>query len=368
MIFFYIFTLLLLSIYSFGFIDANFPIHIFPWMFNFIHNERPLASGVYIILITGLFVFYIWILSQVKNKTVKNRDIWKLIIFTCIILLFSFPGFSYDIFNYIATAKVTYLYKENPYIVMPIEIPNEPMLAYLQASNKVTLYGPTWIFLTALPHVLGSGNIIATIYSFKALILVTYLLLCWIVWRVSNKNTFSLVFFALNPIVITESLISGHNDVVMMVLALLSFMSAKKKHFGGGLIFLILSLFVKGATLVLVPIYLFIWWRAFKGKQISWESVWRWSSYGLLIVFFLSPLREELYAWYFIWPLTFIALTPPEDFLHAVAYGFSFGLPMRFAPFIWAGEWGRWVPLAKKIISAFPPALAALIYGIKKKI
>lgn len=368
MIFVYILTLIALTIYSFGFIDANFPIHLLPKIFSFVHAERSAASVVYILLIVSMFICYLWALKRVKDKLLRSKDVWKLIILTCIILFFSFPGLSYDIFNYVATARVTYFYKENPYIVMPIEIPNEPMLAYLQASNKVALYGPTWILATVLPYILGQGNIMVTLYSFKALVLTAYLFLSWIIWRISNKNLFSLAFFALNPVVITESLISAHNDVVMMLLALLSFEFARRNHFVWGLLLLTFSVFVKGATLVLFPIYIVVWWRSFKQKEIHWSSVWRWAAYALLVVFFLSPLREELYAWYFVWPLTFITLIPKEEFLHVIAYGLTFGLPMRFAPFIWAGEWGRWVPLAKKIISGLPPTIAIVIYGIKKKV
>ena len=41
---------------------------------------------------------------------------------------------------------------------MPIEIPNEPYLAFTRAANKTALYGPVWILLTAIPHLLGQGD------------------------------------------------------------------------------------------------------------------------------------------------------------------------------------------------------------------
>ncbi len=368
MIFLYIIALLALTIFSFGFVDANFPIPLLPVLFRFVNSQRPFATGIYVSIVSYTFVFYVWILAKVKKKSMKSADIWRLIFWTSVILFLSFPAFSYDIFNYIATAKVTYLYKENPYIVMPVDIPNEPMLAFLHASNKVALYGPTWIFLTVIPYAVGRGNLLVTLYSFKAFILLSYLLLLWLIWRMSKKNLFSLVFFAFNPIVIIESLISSHNDGVMMFLALLGFFLAKQKRFIWGVSFLLLSVFVKGATVVLLPIYIFIWMQFLKRREIHWDAVWRWSGYALLAVFFLSPLREELYAWYFIWPLTFITLLPREEFLHAVSYGLTFGLPMRFAPFIFAGEWGRWVSAVKKIVTGVPLALAVILYGSKKRI
>jgi len=86
--------------------------------------------------------------------------------------------------------------------------------------------------------------------------------------------------------------------------------------------------------------------------------------YGM---FFSSPLREEIYAWYLIWPLTFVAFLPPRHFLTFVSFGFSFGLMFRVAPFIYARNWAGMTPLIKKIVTFIPPAFTAMLYVIKKK-
>lgn len=346
----YIISLIFLTIFSFGFVDANFPFKIFPSVFEFVHFNRPLTTGIYSALITCIFIFYLWALRQ-------NRNIWKLIFLTAGFLFFSFPAFSYDIFNYISTAKVSYLYKENPYLVMPIEISGEPMLSFLHASNKVALYGPAWIVLTVVPHVIGFGNLIWTMYAFKILIVGFYFGLCFLIWQISEKNSRALAFFALNPLVITETLISAHNDIVMMFFALYAFYLAKRKRWLLGLCILVLSIFIKGATIILLPLYF---------KKMSREKVWQWAATGLFLMFFITPIREELYPWYFIWPLTFIALLPSGHFLQYLSYGFSFGLPFRFAPFIYYGDWGGVVPVIKKIVSLLPPVVSLFFYEAKK--
>ncbi|OGG24466.1 hypothetical protein A3A79_04760 [Candidatus Gottesmanbacteria bacterium RIFCSPLOWO2_01_FULL_43_11b] len=348
MIFAYIIALVFLTIFSFGFIDANFSVKILPAVFEFIHSNRPLATYLYVGAVTYLFIFYFWILRQ-------NRNIWKLIFISCAILFFSFPAFSYDIFNYMATAKVAYLYKENPYVVMPIEFPNEPMLSFLHAANKVALYGPTWIALTYIPHIISGGNILVSIWAFKALAAIFYLGVCWILWKLGGNS--ALAFFALNPLVITETLVSGHNDIVMMFFGLLAFYFAKAKRWWLGLFVLVLSIFVKGATIILLPLYFL---------NIPWNKKWLWAAAGMFIVFLLTPLREELYPWYFIWPLTFIALLSNTHILRYLSYGFSIGLPLRFAPFIYYGDWSGVVPIIKKIVSSLPPALALFFYAKKR--
>lgn len=367
MIILYIIALLVLAFFSFGFVDANFPLKLLPGIFEIVRENRASATVVYTVLITFFFTFYLWIIKQTTKKTIDSRSTWKLVLTTCVILFLSYPAFSYDIFNYIATAKVTFLYRENPYLVMPIEISHEPMLAFLHAANKVALYGPIWISLTAIPFVLGFGNLLLTLLSFKTFVLLFYLGLSWFIWHLTGKNPRALAFFALNPLVITEALVSGHNDIIMMFFALAAFYLVKKKHFWFGLIVLLLSVFIKGATAVLVPLFGYLWWREHKKKKVEWQQVWFWAATLLFVVFFLSPLREELYPWYFIWPLSFVAMMPSASIMQFISFGFMFGLPLRFAPFIYFGDWGGVVPFVKKLVSVVPPLLGAAIYAIKKK-
>lgn len=366
MIGFYITTLLILTVFTFGLVDANFPLHLVPTLETFVRQKGLGASIVYSCLLVSLFVFYWWILWEVRKGKVSNVSLWRLIFVSAGILFFAFPGLSFDVFNYIATAKVSYLYRENPYIVMPIEIPNEPMLAFLHAANKVALYGFVWILFAFVPYILGLGQLLVTVYSFKAFVFAWYLAAAWLVWVLGNKKPWPLAFFALNPLVLTETLVAGHNDIVMMALSLGSFWLLKKKKIGMAFIVLFLSIGIKFATLFLLPI---VWVTAReiqKDSSIDWNRTWRWSAWAMLTAFFLSPLREELYPWYFLWPLTFIALLRPDHFFVWVAHGFSFGLPFRFVPFLATRRWDGAVPLIKKLVSFIPPLTSSLMYAIKK--
>ncbi|MEK7587381.1 MAG: hypothetical protein AAB457_01010, partial [Patescibacteria group bacterium] len=77
----------------------------------------------------------------------------------------------------------------------------------------------------------------------------------------------------------------------------------------------------------------------------------------------LSPIREEIYAWYFIWPLTFLALVDKPTILHAVSYGFSLGLMLRIVPFFYTRSWSGITPMVKRIVTFVPPLISTLLYG-----
>ncbi|RJQ37750.1 hypothetical protein C4559_03375 [Candidatus Microgenomates bacterium] len=368
MIIFYIFTLLVLTFYSYSFVDGNFPIKIFPQFFYLISSNKELSSLIYISLIISLFLSYAWFLFLIYKNRLSIRKVGILIMFTVFILFFSFPGFSYDIFNYIATSKVTFLYKENPYLTMPIEIRNEPLLAFMHAANKTALYGPVWILLTGIPYHLGLQNLMITIFTFKFTVLLFYLGLLYLIWNLSKKSIWSLVFFGLNPLVIIETLVGGHNDVAMMFFALLSFKMIKDKKLIYSIIFIFLSILIKYATIFLLPIFFYYAYLSLRDRQINFNKLWKYCAFAMYLIFFLSPLREEIYSWYFIWPFVFVALLEKENFIIIVSQAFSFGLMFRFLPFLYTGSWIGITPFIKKIVSLFPPVLAGAAYVIKKKI
>lgn len=137
---------------------------------------------------------------------------------------------SFDIFNYTTTSKVLYLYKENPYITMPIEFSNDEFLQYTRAANKVALYGPLWILITGIPYIFNSISFLSSLLVMKVVVAVCYLGIGYLIWRFT-KNMYSVALFLLNPLVIIETLISSHNDSVMMLLVLGSYFLLSKRKF-----------------------------------------------------------------------------------------------------------------------------------------
>ena len=351
-------TLIALSVFSWGFVNRSAP---YPHMASLLTlvEIRPYATVIYIMLFAILFVCYIKILTLVKQKKISLHKLVRIIGIAAIVLFLGFPGFSYDVFNYMATAKVIYTWHENPYILMPIEIPDEPMLSYMHAANKTALYGPVWIMITAIPHYLGFGNPLLTVYLFKLLGVASFLGVLWLIWRLSEKSIWAIAFFALNPLVLTEILLSGHNDAVMMFFALLSLYLLTKKKYIFSIAVFMCSILIKYATILLVPIYLY---ALLKGIR---KEIWVWSAIFMYIAFLLSPVREEIYSWYFVWPLTFLALIPSESALVWLSYGFTFGLPYRLASFIYWREWSGLTPMVKKLITSIPPVITGT-YGYFK--
>lgn len=364
--FIYFFSLISLSLISYFFIDPNlFYLHRLYTGIAF--TNRLFVTLVYTLLISLLFCIYIFVMRRMFKKHIYFGQIVILIAVSISILFLAYPAIlSYDIFNYIATAKVTYLYKENPYLVMPIDIPNEPMLSFMHAANKMALYGPVWILLTILPYLLGFGNFLLTLFLFKALVGCFYAGIVYIIWKIS-KNWLSVAFFALNPLILIETFVSSHNDVVMMFFALTSFYFLKRNKVLLSAVFIILSIGIKYATIFLLPVYIFILWKKINKSEIAWNKMYLYSGLSMMVIFFLSFIREEIYPWYAIWFLSFFALIP-QAFILYILTALSFGLMLRYIPYMYFGSYFGITPYIRIMFTFSPVLLVSVFYLIKKRL
>lgn len=366
-IFLYVFFLLCFSIFSYLFIDPNF-LYLHNIYSGFAFSSRQVATALYVLFILVLFTFYFLFLRLDKNGLFSLKDFKLYIILTILLLLFSYPAMlSFDIFNYIASSKVLFFYHENPYIIMPIEFTRDPLLLFMHAANKTALYGPIWILLTGVPYLLGFGNFILTLFSFKLFISLSYIGTIFIIWKIS-KNFTTLLLFALNPLIIIETLLSGHNDIVMMFFVLLSFYLLIKKRIFWAIIFIILSILIKYATLLLLPIFIYVSIKKIRKTEIKWDKVFSYSAILMIIAFLLSPIREEIYPWYAIWFLPFAFLVPKNKILLYLSISFSFGLLLRYIPFMLLGTYFGPTPLIKTLVTFVPPIVTLSYLFIKEKL
>lgn len=341
------------TVFSYLFVDINL-IYLKTIYTGVAITQRYLIASVYAIFILCFSSFYVYFLFQIKRKNITFLSL-KILILISSIMLLSYPAIlSFDIFNYMSTAKVTCFYQENPYIIMPIEFTNDPTLLYTRAANKTALYGPVWIAATCIPFVLGLSSFLLTVFLFKAIPAVFYFGLCYLIYKVSDKNLFSLSFFALNPLVLIETFVSGHNDSAMMFFALASMYFLSKRKIWIAFFLIFLSILIKFATVVLLPVFAYELYCRFRGKKIEWDSIWFRSGLLMFIIFLMSPIREEMYPWYAIWFITFISLVHKKSLWKIGTILFSFTLMLTYLPYMATGMYHGIVPIVRIILILIP--------------
>jgi hypothetical protein len=359
--------LFLFTIFSYVFVDPN--LSYFKSIYSGIaFSDRAFVSIFYIASIIIFFIFYGGFIYLGIKKHINLKQIFMLLGMTAVILLFSYPAMlSFDIFNYIATSKVLFLYHENPYVIMPIEFAGDPLLGFMHAGNKIALYGPSWLLLAGIPYLLGFGNFIVTLFSFKLFVSAFYIATSFFIWKMSKNNIISLILFSFNPLIVIEVLVSGHNDIAMMFFALFSIFLLTKKKIFPAIIFFLLSIFIKYATVFLLPVFLLMIWKIIKKKEVNLEKIFYYSSLLMFLGFFLSPIREEIYPWYAIWFLSFSFLSNSKYLIY-ISLAFSFGLLFRYVPFMLTGNYAGLTPFIKLIVTFVPPFLTGFYLVVKKNI
>lgn len=363
--FFYLIFLLAFTFFSYFFIDPNL-IYLKNLYTGFAFSNRFIVSFIYFSFLIIFFSFYFIFIKFFQKKIFTKKDFKIIITITIIGLIFSYPAIlSYDIFNYVATSKTTFFYHENPYFIMPIQFTGDPLLLFTHAANKTALYGPFWIVLSGIPFLLSFGSFLLNIFLLKILNILFYILTIIFIYIIS-KNIINSVVFALNPLIIIETVVSAHNDISMMFFALFALFLVQKNKYIIASIILMLSIFIKFSTIFLIPIFIYLIYGKLRQKQFSIEKIYLLITISMGIIFLLSPLREEMYPWYAIWFLTFSCLLK-NKFVLIITTSLSLGLLFRYLPYMYLGTHEMPTPFLKVIFTVIPVIIGFSYYWYKFK-
>lgn len=306
--------------------------------------QRPLATGLFLLFLTLFFGFYILFLILAQKKKITRKQMWFLIFAITFVLAFSYNAFSYDLFNYIFDAKIVTHYGQNPYDHKALDYAGDPMLSFMRWTHRTYPYGPVWLGVTIPLSYLGMGYFLVTFFLFKMLIAGCFLGTAYFIEKIvkklnPGKELIGLTFFALNPLIIVESLVSGHHDIVMMFFAMMAFYFFITKRYVWWGIFFVFSIGIKFATLLLIPLFAFMFFQRKNTKQ-NINLLLGMSILSMAIAVFLSSYRTEIQPWYLVWVLPWVALFVQFKRLLYAAIFFSFCMLLTYVPFLYMGEWG----------------------------
>jgi hypothetical protein len=261
-----------------------------------------------------------------------------------VILFLSYNAFSYDLFNYIFDAKIITHYHQNPYFHKALDYSGDPMLSFMHWTHRTYPYGPSWLILTVPLSFIGLGYFLLTFYLFKLLAAFSFIGSAYLIGKIAKKikidPLFAVAAFALNPLVIIESLVSSHNDIEMMFLALLAiYLFLEKKYIGSG-IGLLFSIGLKFATVFIIPGLIV---KTF--FKVSSEVFYYILIASMLIGVAFATLRTDFQPWYLIYILPFAAFVQKKFFVMIPVFIISLFALLQYVPFLYLGNWDPPVPV-----------------------
>lgn len=308
--------------------------------------NRSLSAYLFSGIIVLLSVIYVGTLYLIFKKKIMKHTVWVITFLASGILLFSYTATSYDIFNYIFDAKIVTHYHSNPYLHKALDYPNDPMLSFMHWTHRTYPYGPTWLGLTVPLSFLGGGYFLITYYIFKLLAVGSYLLAGLLIYKISKISkltdpVLALAFFTLNPLVIIETLVSGHNDIPMMVLALLGvyLLLVHKKY--SAWLSLALSIGVKFGTAILIPLFL---WYPFSGRRNKDFYLILGCLICMIIAVIAASIRTTFQPWYFLFCIPFAALLSKKIYIAIPIIIFSTLVLFQYVPFFYTGNFNTPIP------------------------
>ena len=354
----------LVFIYSFSQIDLNLTLsanRIYQTFQQYLiqlgYFQRPQSALIYVLLCIIMFAFYLRICNLTKNNSLDLKQIKFLIIAVGLILLFAYPAFSHDLFNYIFDARIVVLHHANPWITKPNDFGLDPWLRFMHWTHRTYPYGPFWLATSIIPYFLGFGKFALTLINFKILGFLSYLVSCFMIYKIS-KNKLSLSLFAFNPLVLWESLINSHLDAFMISLGLVAIYFFQNKKKIPATILLILSIAVKYATLGLIPFYL---------KKYSWQKKIILSCMLLSIGILIQIMLREVLPWYFL-TLIPIFILQGSRFLQNIVIGLGLGGILYYLAYVYFGVWvNDQTVIISRLLLFFLPVLIGVLYGFFKK-
>jgi len=306
--------------------------------------QRPVSTILFVILLLLLFIFYLIFIYLAKIGKLRKRNLIILTFAAFIILVFSYNAFSYDLFNYIFDARIVSVYHQSPYLHKASDFASDPMLNFMRWTHRVYPYGPSWLLLTVPLTFIGMNYFLPTFFLFKLLIGFSFLGSCYLIYKISEKvfpedKVLNTVFFAFNPLVLIECLVSAHNDIPMIFFFLLSiylFLQKKKILSWLSNFFSIGVKFITGGFL---PLFFLLEFLDRTGRKINWEKFFL-TSVGLsLIAVVFETIRTTFQPWYLILPLSLAAFVTKKSYISIPAIVASIFAAAVYVPYIYMTDY-----------------------------
>lgn len=327
--------------------------------------NRPVSTLLYCSIVILLFAIYCLTLWLVHHKQITTKKLWTIIIFIAVILTPSYNAFSYDLFNYIFDARIVSNYNLNPYEYKPLDFTNDPMLSFMRSTHRVYPYGPVWLGITVPLTFVANEIFILSLIFFKSLSALAFLGTAIFIGKIAQvlklKNVnLAIVLFALNPLVLIESLVSSHNEIVMMFFAISSLylLFINKKIFSG--LFFLISIGIKYATAIFIPIYLL---KLFAGK-IDNKKLLDYTFVLSVMAVIATSLASgqnkgaEFQPWYLLLTAPFVSLIE-RNIVKFLFFGVCLFALFSYIPFLYEGIWPENIVEFKNIL-----LFSGLIFGL----
>lgn len=303
-------TSTLLSLWG-AWLPANF--HWLPNAHDAFVSTNNLEFLFFIVLafaIYGLFAFLTLRKAETIHFAYIQRLSWIGAIVAGLFFVFTPALLSRDIFVYADYGHTLLTSHANLYFVPPALVSHDQitLLDDLRWRYSTAAYGPVWLYISAMVAIFAGDHPLRYILLFRLLGFAAHLLNIRLVMSIMRRSgrserivTLGMVLYALNPLVLLESCLGGHNDIVMISFILLGILLCVRaeqgdftrfKNYGPPILAFTLAALIKftSGPLILFFLALLVRKTLLQPAPVSLSRRHRWRSalFNVCIAGFLS--------------------------------------------------------------------------------
>ncbi len=181
--------------------------------------------------------------------------------------------FSMDVYLYMFYGRIISTYGENPMLVAPQHFRGDPHLEWFRWWKGLpSAYGPVWLLLSGMLSAIGGDSQFGNVLVYKFALLGLHIITTAVVWSTLRRSrpelvTWGAIFYGWNPLVLLETVGSGHNDVMMAMFVALSLLAVVYRRWPLAVLALTAAAMVKVTALVLFPMLMLTWLLSLPGAR-----------------------------------------------------------------------------------------------------
>ena len=197
---------------------------------------------------------YAWALRPAQAA--PARVVLGLTAMLALVALLIYPHFGSDIFDYVGFERLWVVYRDNPLVATPSGHPSDWSYPFVWFPDRPPAYGPVWVLLTWPIAWLAGDDPTGYVLGYKAVVLVAYLVSCWLIWANSEatRRKRALVMYAWSPLVLFDVLGKVHNDVLTGLTMLAAVVLASRSRAVPGLLAGVAGALIKLTGLAVAPV------------------------------------------------------------------------------------------------------------------
>jgi hypothetical protein len=179
-------------------------------------------------------------------------------------------SFNPDPTVYVLYARLYGVFGINPYHA-PIALPHDSLTLLLAPlwgdTVPANVYGPLWtLFVGAVAHVQADAPLAAQWVTQRLIAVTASIVAAWGIYRILRRSVersqalARVAHFAFHPLVLLETAVNGHNDMVMTACGVWAFALLEAQPLLAGAIFGA-AVAVKFVVIIIAPFFLVMLWR-----------------------------------------------------------------------------------------------------------